>query len=182
METSERRVISVIVINEASVLSRVTDLFSGRGYNITSLTVAPIPESKYSRLTIVTSGSVRVIEQITKQLHKLIPILKVYEHEDLVEKEMAMVKFPASENIADISALCEAYNGKIVNVGENVIIVMVADEPDRIKHFIQAATKFNPIECLYLRYSISMTRFSFCELLALKYGSNISPFFSCFWL
>ena len=145
-DNNERRVVSVIVINEASVLSRITDLFSGRGYNITSLTVAPIPESKYSRLTIVTSGSVRVIEQITKQLHKLIPVLRVYEHEDLVEKEMAMVKFPANENIADISTLSAAYNGKIVNVGENVIIVMVADEPKRIENFLKIIKRYNPKE------------------------------------
>jgi len=146
MEKSERRVISVIVVNEASVLSRITDLFSGRGYNITSLTVAPIPDSKYSRLTIVTSGSVRVIEQITKQLHKLIPVLRVYEHADLVEKEMALIKFPASENISDISALCGAYNGKIVNVGDNVIIVMVADEPKRVDNFLKLINKYNPKE------------------------------------
>lgn len=146
MEKSERRVISVIVVNEASVLSRITDLFSGRGYNITSLTVAPIPESKYSRLTIVTSGSVRVIEQITKQLHKLIPILRVYEHADLVEKEMAMVKFPVTENITDINTLCEAYNGKIVNVGENVIIAMVADEPKRVENFLRIIRRYNPKE------------------------------------
>ena len=146
MEASERRVISVIVVNESSVLSRITDLFSARGYNITSLTVAPIPETKYSRLTIVTSGSVRVIEQITKQLHKLIPVLRVYEHADLVEKEMAMVKFPASENIADISTLCDVYNGKIVNVGENVIIVMVADEPKRVNNFLKIIKRYNPKE------------------------------------
>ncbi|MCK9472832.1 acetolactate synthase small subunit [Sulfurimonas sp.] len=146
MEASERRVISVIVVNEASVLSRITDLFSGRGYNITSLTVAPIPDSKYSRLTIVTSGSVRVIEQITKQLHKLIPVLKVYEHADLVEKEMALVKFPASENITDIATLCAAYNGKIVNVAENIIIVMVADEPKRVDNFLKIINKYNPKE------------------------------------
>jgi acetolactate synthase-1/3 small subunit len=145
-ENSERRVISVIVVNEASVLSRITDLFSGRGYNITSLTVAPIPDSKYSRLTIVTSGSVRVIEQITKQLHKLIPVLRVYEHADLVEKEMALIKFPLSENISDISALCSAYNGKIVNVGDNVIIAMVADEPIRIENFLKVIKKYNPKE------------------------------------
>ena len=145
-ENSERRVVSVIVVNEASVLSRITDLFSGRGYNITSLTVAPIPDSKYSRLTIVTSGSIRVIEQITKQLHKLIPVLRVYEHADLVEKEMALVKFPASENIADISTLCQAYNGKIVNVGENVIIAMVADEPNRVENFLKAIKRYNPKE------------------------------------
>jgi len=145
-ENSERRVVSVIVVNEASVLSRITDLFSGRGYNITSLTVAPIPDSKYSRLTIVTSGSVRVIEQITKQLHKLIPVLRVYEHADIVEKEMAMIKFPISENISDINALCEAYNGKIVNVGENIIIAMVADEPRRVDNFLSAIKRYNPKE------------------------------------
>ncbi|MBU0632837.1 acetolactate synthase small subunit [bacterium] len=146
MEAAERRVISVIVINEASVLSRITDLFSGRGYNITSLTVAPIPESRYSRLTIVTSGSVRVIEQITKQLHKLIPVLKVIEHADLVEKEMALVKFPITENLADISALCAAYNGNIVNVSEDVIITMVADEPKRVDYFLSAIKRFHPKE------------------------------------
>ncbi len=145
-DNNERRVVSVIVVNEASVLSRITDLFSGRGYNITSLSVAPIPESKYSRLTIVTSGSVRVIEQITKQLHKLIPVLRVYEHADLVEKEMAIVKFPASENIADISTLCAVYNGKIVNVGENVIIVMVSDEPKRVDNFLKIIKRYNPKE------------------------------------
>ena len=145
-ENSERRVVSVIVINEASVLSRITDLFSGRGYNITSLTVAPIPDSKYSRLTIVTSGSVRVIEQITKQLHKLIPVLRVYEHADMVEKEMAMIKFPISENLSDINTLCEAYNGKIVNVGENIVIAMVADEPKRVDNFLAAIKRYNPKE------------------------------------
>jgi len=145
-DNNERRVVSVIVINEASVLSRITDLFSGRGYNITSLTVAPIPESKYSRLTIVTSGSVRVIEQITKQLHKLIPVLRVYEHADLVEKEMALVKFPITENISDISAICSAYNGKIVNVGKEMIITMVADEPKRVDHYLEAAKRYNPKE------------------------------------
>ena len=145
-ENSERRVVSVIVKNEASSLSRITDLFSGRGYNITSLTVAPIPESEYSRLTIVTSGSVRVIEQITKQLHKLIPVLRVYEHADMVEKEMALVKLPMSESLSDISALCEAYNGKIVNAGENTVIVMVADEPKRVNNFLNAIKRFNPKE------------------------------------
>lgn len=145
-ENSERRVVSVIVVNEASVLSRITNLFSGRGYNITSLTVAPIPDSKYSRLTIVTAGSVRVIEQITKQLHKLIPVLRVYEHEDIVEKEMALVKFPITENLSDINTLCEAYNGKIVNVGDTVIIAMVADEPRRVENFLSAIKRYNPKE------------------------------------
>jgi acetolactate synthase-1/3 small subunit len=144
--TEARRVISVIVYNESSTLSRITDLFSARGYNIESLTVAPIPESRYSRLTIVTSGSVRVIEQIIKQLHKLIPVLKVYEHADLVEKEMALVKFPVTESMSDIDALCHAYNGRIVNAGTEMVIAMIADEPKRVTHFLEAAKRFNPKE------------------------------------
>jgi len=141
-----RRVISVIVLNEASVLSRIAGLFSGRGYNIESLTVAPIPDSKYSRITIVTAGSIKVVEQIIKQLHKLIPVLKVYEHADLVEKEMAMVKIPLSESISDIEALAHAYDGKIVNVGSDTMIVMVADEPMKVGHFLEAIKRFHPKE------------------------------------
>jgi acetolactate synthase-1/3 small subunit len=146
MEQAARRVISVIVLNEASVLSRISGLFSGRGYNIESLTVAPIPDSKYSRITIVTAGSIKVVEQIIKQLHKLIPVLKVYEHEDLVEKEMAMVKIPLSESLGDIEALAHAYNGRIVNVGNESLIVMVADEPMRVGHFLEAIKRFHPKE------------------------------------
>jgi len=142
----ERRVISVITMNEASVLSRIAGLFSGRGYNIESLTVAPVPNSDLSRFTIATSGSVRVMEQITKQLHKLIPVFKAVEHDENIEKEMALVKFPINESMADIDALCRAYNGKIVNVSENVIITMVADEPKRVGYFLQAVQKFHPKE------------------------------------
>ena len=112
--TNERRVISVIVMNESSVLARVTALFAGRGYNIESLTVAPIPDSDMSHITIATNGSAKVMEQITKQLHKLIPVYKV----------------------------------GIVNVGREMIIAMVADEPKRIKHFIEAAQRYNPCEVI----------------------------------
>lgn len=143
---NERRVISVIVMNESSVLARVTSLFAARGYNISSLTVAPIPNSDMSHITIETQGSPRVMEQITKQLHKLIPVYKVIEHEEMVEKEMVLVKFPIAENLSDISALCSAYNGGIVNVGTEMVIAMVADEPCRIRHFIEATERYNPIE------------------------------------
>jgi len=148
METTlnQRRVISVIVLNESSVLARITALFAGRGYNIESLTVAPIPDSDMSHITIATKGSARVMEQISKQLHKLIPVYKVIEHEEMVEKEMVLAKFPIAENLADISVLSAAYNGGVVNVGTEMIIVMVADEPSRIKHFIEASQRYNPIE------------------------------------
>ncbi|HHD72520.1 MAG TPA: acetolactate synthase small subunit, partial [Epsilonproteobacteria bacterium] len=138
-----RRVISVIVMNESSVLARVTSLFAGRGYNIDSLTVAPIPGSELSHITIVTKGSNKVIEQIIKQLHKLIPTLKVIEHEEMVEKEMVLIKFPIDENLSDIAALCSAYNGGIVNVGVDMVIAMASDEPVRIRHFIEAAQRYS---------------------------------------
>ncbi len=141
-----RRVISVVVANEAQVLARVSGLFAGRGYNIDSLTVAPIPDTELSHMTIVTRGNQRVIEQITKQLHKLIPILKVIEHEEMVEKEMVLIKFPLDGPLSDIQALCNAYNGGIVNVGTNMVIAMAADESHRICHFIEAAKRYQPIE------------------------------------
>jgi len=144
--TNERRVISVIVMNESSVLSRVTSMFAARGYNIESLTVAPIPDSDMSHMTIETRGNARVMEQITKQLHKLIPVYKVIEHEEMVEKEMVLAKFPIGENLSNISALAAAYNGGIVNVGKEMVIVQVADEPKRVKHFIEAAQRYNPCE------------------------------------
>lgn len=147
---TERRVISVVVLNEHGVLSRISGLFAGRGYNIESLTVAPIPESEYSHLTIETNGNHKVLEQIVKQLHKLIPVLKVIEHEPTktIEKEMALVKLPIGESLSDIDALCRAYNGKIANVGEDFIVAMVADEPVRVGNFLKAVKKYNPKEVI----------------------------------
>ncbi|MDD5360056.1 MAG: acetolactate synthase small subunit [Sulfurovaceae bacterium] len=142
-----RRVISVIAMNESSVLARVSGLFAGRGYNIESLTVAPIPKSNLSRFTIVTKGNAKVIEQITKQLNKLISTLKVIEQdENMVEKEMVLIKFSSNESLSDIKALCDAYNGGIVNAGENSVIAMVADESKRVEYFISAAQRYNPLE------------------------------------
>ncbi|MGG7048142.1 MULTISPECIES: acetolactate synthase small subunit [unclassified Campylobacter] len=141
-----RRVISVIVLNEDGVLARISGLFAGRGYNIDTLTVAPIPESKFSRLSIVTSGDERVLEQIVKQLHKLIPTYKVIESGDFVEKEMALVKIPLSENFSGLDAILKAYNGNVANTNENYIIVMVCDDTSRVENFLKAIKKFNPVD------------------------------------
>jgi len=142
----ERHIISVIVQNESSALSRISGLFAGRGYNIESLTVAPIPNENLSRLTIETFGNRKTIDQIEKQLNKLIPVSKVVESDDFVEKEMVLVKVPVSQSLSDVSALCQIYNGTILNISDSSIIGMVADEPQRVKFFIQAIQKFHPIE------------------------------------
>ncbi|PID47061.1 MAG: acetolactate synthase small subunit [Proteobacteria bacterium] len=141
-----RRVISVIVLNEDGVLSRISGLFAGRGYNIDTLTVAPIPDTNLSRLSIVTSGSERVLEQIVKQLHKLIPTYKVIESGNFVEKEMALVKIPLNEDFNGLDAMLKAYNGTIANAGEDYIVVMVADDANRIENFLKAIKKYNPIQ------------------------------------
>ena len=143
---SIRRIISVIVLNEHGVLSRISGLFAGRGYNIDSLTVAPIPNTNLSRFTIVTSGDKRVIEQIVKQLHKLIPIYKVIEDAEFVEKEMVLVKISLNESLAGLDAFLKAYNGSVVNSDENYLILMACDDSARIDGFLKTVKKYNPID------------------------------------
>jgi len=141
-----RKVISVIVINEEAVLSRIAGLFAGRGYNIESLTVAPIPESEFSRFTIVTKGSERVLEQITKQLHKLIPTYKVIETQEVLEKEMVLIKIPLDTNLSGLDAILNGYNGSVANASEDALILMAVDDAPRIHNFIKIMKKFDPIE------------------------------------
>ncbi len=141
-----RQVISVIVINEHNVLSRIVGLFSARGYNIDSLTVAPITGTKYSRMTIVTVGDKRVIDQIVKQLNKLIPVLKVNEHKDVIEKETVLIKIPIDQPLSDIEVIARAYNGHIQNVTNEAIVISATDEPHRIANFSNIMNKFKPLE------------------------------------
>ena len=141
-----RKVLSVIVENEHGVLARIVNLFAGRGYNIESLTVAPIPDSNYSRMTIATAGEPEVFEQIAKQLNKLIPVYKVMESDDFIEKEMAMVKFPIENSLSDIDALARCYNGSISNVSEDFIVVTILDRAKRVDNFLKGIKKFNPSE------------------------------------
>jgi acetolactate synthase-1/3 small subunit len=142
----KREVLSVIVVNKESVLSRIVDLFSARGYNIDSLTVAPIPDSEYSRITIVTIGSARVIDQIVKQLNKLVPVLKVTEHKNVIEKDTVLIKVPLDQSLSDVDVLARAYNGAILNVTDEAIVVSATDEPKRIQNFIKVIEKYKPLE------------------------------------
>lgn len=144
--TEKREVISVIVKNEDSVLSRISNLFSARGYNIDSLTVAPIPDSEYSRFTIVTVGDARTIDQIVKQLNKLVPVLKVLEHKNPIEKDTVLIKIPIDQNLSDIDVLARAYNGAIQNVTDDAIVISATDDPRRIANFIKVIQRFNPLE------------------------------------
>lgn len=144
----KRRVISVNVLNEHSVLARISGLFAGRGYNIESLTVAPMQDSSLSRITIITSGDEKVLEQIVKQLHKLIPVLSVIEDENMLEKETVLAKISINEPLADIEVICKAYNGRIANANEKYIIIVATDKPSRIDSLILALKRFKPKEII----------------------------------
>ncbi|AJD01773.1 acetolactate synthase small subunit [Campylobacter lari] len=141
----KRRVISVIVLNEHGVLSRVVGLFSGRGYNIESLTVAPLDDKEFSRINIVTLGDEKVFEQIIKQLHKLIPTYKVIDSSDFIEKETALVKIALNENFAGLDAILKAYNGSVTYSDDEFIIVMASDDAKNIDNFLKTMKKYNPI-------------------------------------
>lgn len=142
-----RRVLSVIVQNEHGVLSRIVGLFSGRGYNIDSLTVAPVPGSEeFSRISIVTSSDEHTIEQIIKQLHKLISTYKVIDSGEFVEREMVLVKIPLSEDFAGLDAVLKSANGTVTHSDEHNIIIMACDEARRIDNFIKVMKKYNPIQ------------------------------------
>ena len=141
-----RRVVSVIVVNEHNVLSRIVGLFSARGYNIDSLTVAPMSGSEYSRMTIVTTGDKRVIDQIVKQLNKLIPVLRVNEHMNVIEKETVLIKIPIDQPLSDVEVIARAYNGHIQNVTEDAIVISATDAPSRIANFTNIMNKYKPLE------------------------------------
>ena len=121
-----RHIISLLMENEAGALSRVSGLFSARGYNIESLSVAPTEDQSLSRMTIVTSGSDQIIEQIIKQLNKLIDVVKVLDlHDgDHIERELVLVKVKANKQYRDeVQQLSNSYGGRIIDSSENILTI-----------------------------------------------------------
>lgn len=134
-----RHTISVLLQNKPGVLSRVTGLFSGRGFNIDSLSVAETLDKETSCLTLVTHGDDSIIEQITKQLHKLIDVIKVTdmsEHEH-VEREMALVRVKAEANTrAEVLRVIDIFRGKVVDVGPKSYVVEVTGNKSKVQAVI----------------------------------------------
>jgi len=130
-----RHTISLTVENKFGVLARVAGLFSGRGYNIESLSVAETLDPAVSKMTIVTSGEDKIIEQIIKQLNKLINTIKVVDLTvtDHVEREMVLVKVSASgENRAEVLRLVDIFRGKIVDVSPDTFVVELTGDEEKI--------------------------------------------------
>lgn len=144
-----RHVIAVLLENEAGALSRVAGLFSARGYNIESLTVAPTHDPTLSRMTIVTTGTERVVEQITKQLNKLVDVVRLTDltESQFLEREIMLVKLRAvDQGRPEIKRVADIFRGRILDVTENSYIVEITGDASKLDAFMNAVGKDNIIE------------------------------------
>ena len=130
-----KHTIAVIVENRPGVLSRVSGLFSRRGYNIHSLAVGTTEDENLSRMTIVVQGDDDTLEQITKQLYKLIDVVRVHELSNInaVDRELVLIKVAASESIRpEIQQIVDIFRSKIVDLGENALVIEATGDSDKI--------------------------------------------------
>ncbi len=140
-----QHVLSVLVEDEPGVLSRVVSLFSGRGFNIESLNVAPTLEHGVSHMTITTSGDAQIIEQITKQLHKLITVIKVvdFSEHSAVEREMMLIKVHAEgEARSEILRTVEIFRCRVMDVGINEMTIEATGNSEKLQAIIGLFQRF----------------------------------------
>ena len=136
-----RHIISILIENEAGALSRVSGLFSARGYNIESLTVAPTEDESLSRMTILTVGSDDVVEQITKQLNKLIEVVKLVDLSEAahVERELMMIKVRATgKDREEMKRMTDIFRGRIIDVTETTYVIELTGDSTKLDAFIAA--------------------------------------------
>ncbi len=136
-----RHILSLLMENETGALSRVSGLFSARAFNIESLTVAPTEDPTVSRMTLVTSGSDEIIEQITKHLNKLVDVIKVIDLNESrhIERELMLIKLQArGENREEIKRLVDIFRGRIIDVTENTYTIEMTGAGDKLDAFIGA--------------------------------------------
>lgn len=142
-------ILTVSVENKPGVLSRVASLFARRGYNIFSLAVSPTEDDRFSRMTIVVDVESAPLEQIVKQLNKLIPVIKITElaPQDAVEREMMLVTVKATAELrSHVTELTAIFEAKIVDVGFESMTIMVAGDPDKLDAFSDLVRPFGIVE------------------------------------
>lgn len=145
----KRHIISLLLENEAGALSRVAGLFSARGYNIETLTVAPTHDASMSRMTLVTTGSNEIVEQITKQLNKLIDVVKLIDISESahIERELMLVKTRASgEMREEIKRLCDIYRGHVLDVTPSSYVIEVTGDRNKLDAFLETVGEEHIIE------------------------------------
>jgi acetolactate synthase-1/3 small subunit len=136
--TGRKHILSLLVENKPGVLARIAGLFSRRGFNIDTLAVGPTDDPSISRITLTLDGAVHPIDQVTKQLHKLVNVLKIRDMEptETVAREMAMFKVSAAvENRAELIQFAEIFRAKIVDVSKRTLTIEVTGSADKIEAF-----------------------------------------------
>ena len=136
-----RHIISILLENESGALSRVSGLFSARGYNIESLTVAPTEDPSLSRMTIVTTGSDDVIEQITKQLNKLVDVVKLVDLAEAphIERELMLIKVRATgRDREEMKRMADIFRGRILDVTDSTYVIELTGDGAKLDAFIGA--------------------------------------------
>ena len=144
-----RRILSVLLENESGALSRVVGLFSQRGYNIESLNVAPTDDHSLSRLTVTTTGDDLKVEQVTKQLNKIIDVVKVVDLTEgaHVERDTLLVKVRAEgEQRDEVKRTTEIFRGQIIDVGPTTYIVQLTGPADKLDSFLEALGETKVLE------------------------------------
>jgi acetolactate synthase I/III small subunit len=142
---NKKHILSLLVENEPGVLARISGLFSGRGFNIESLCVAETNEENISRVTLVTTGDMFILEQIKKQLNKLISVVKVLEFTGtpFVQRELVLIKIKAKqENKAEILRLVDIFRSRIVDVSPDYYTIEVTGSEDKITAFLELLRPF----------------------------------------
>ena len=144
-----RHVISILVENEPGVLSRVSALFSGRGFNIESLNVAETLDPTISRMTLITAGNEQIIEQIIKQLNKLVNVIKVMDltGSDFVDREMILVRVRAeATSRAEVLRILEIFRGRVVDVSPKSYALELTGDEKKIQAVVELLTPFGILE------------------------------------
>ncbi len=161
-----KHIISILLENEAGALSRVAGLFSARGYNIESLTVAPTDDASLSRMTLVTRGTEDIVEQICKQLNKLVDVVKLVDltGDTYVERELMLIKVHAEDQVRDeVKRLVDIFHGQIIDVTDTSYTLEVTGDSEKIDALLQALTKITILEVVRSgRLGIARGEKAFC--------------------
>ena len=144
-----RHTISVLVQNRFGVLTRIAGLFSGRGFNIDTLNVGPTQNDKVSRMTLVVVGNDQVLEQVVKQLNKLVDVLEVHDFKDgdVIDRELILLRVKAtSSHRPEVMQICDIFRAKIVDVQSSSLSIEVTGDESKIDKFLQLMKPFGVLE------------------------------------
>lgn len=149
LRTGRKHVLSILVENKPGVLSRITGLFARRGFNIDTLAVGPTEDEAISRITLTLDGAVHSIDQVTKQLHKLVNVLKIrdLEPDETLARELALFKVAAEgPGRAEVMQICEVFRARIVDLGRRTVVAEITGTQEKIEAFERLVRPFGLVE------------------------------------